>query len=113
VYLKALAFEPSNLSGEFALTNYSKGNWYIPSIKELELLIYYRILSTTQENDVNDKSYWNSTEYSRGESIFSAVSDDFAAFLNSDMIAAQASVSNKNYAYGRVLKNYSVPVYGW
>ena len=113
VYLKALAFEPSNLSGEFAVNSYSKGNWYIPSIKELELLIYYRILSTTKENDINIKSYWNSTEYSRGFSIFSATSDDFAAFLNSDMIAAQASASNKNYAYGRVLKNYSLPVYGW
>ena len=102
IYLKALTYEPANLEGDFAKTNYSKGNWYIPSIKELELLIYYRIMSTTKPTDNNIAGYWNSTDYGNGNSIFSAKSSDFKAFLNSDMVAAQASTQNKNYAYGTV-----------
>ena len=114
IYLKSLLYEPKNLQGQFATTNYSRGNWYIPSIKELELLIYYRILSTTSATDTNIKSYWNSVEYTRGSSIFSTTSNDFKAFLeNSDMIAAQAGIDNKNYAYGKITRNYTTPVYGW
>lgn len=116
IYLKTLVYEPKNLSGNFATTQYSKGNWYIPSIKELELLIYYRIMSTTKENDNNIPSYWNSTEYNNGNSIFSSTSSEFKAFLDSDMIAAQASTSNKNYAYGSVENTSSYPyitTYEW
>jgi hypothetical protein len=114
IYIKTLTYEPKNLEGEFAKTNYSKGNWYIPSIKELELLIYYRIMSTTKATDTNIKGYWNSTDYDNGNSIFSATSSDFKAFLNSDMVAAQASIDNKNYAYGGVSKGYPpVTIYGW
>ncbi len=116
IYLKASVYEPLNLEGDFALTNYSKGNWYIPSIAELELLIYYRILSTTKENDTNIKSYWKSVEYTRGNSIFSngTVSTDFNAFLSSDMIASQASIDSKNYAYGETQQGYNQPLtYGW
>ena len=116
IYLKALLYEPENLEGSFALANYSKGNWYIPSIEELEVLIYYRIMSTTKATDINIKSYWKSTEYSNGNSIFSPtkVNTEFNGFLNSDMVVAQASVENKNYAYGEA--TYGWPqqtVYGW
>lgn len=115
IYLKVSAYEPKNLTGSFATTNYSKGKWYIPSIKELELLIYYRIMSTSKENDINIKSYWNATSYGNGSSIFSSTSTQFKAFLNSDMVAAQASIENKNYAYGEVRTNtYPVEThYGW
>ena len=114
IYLKVLQYEPENLEGTFATTNYCRGKWYIPSIKELELLIYYRILSTTKATDNNIKSYWNSTEYNNGNSIFSTTSMEFKAFLNSDMIASQASISNKNYTYGEVIYGYpSVTNYGW
>ena len=116
IYLKASVYEPENLEGAFAVENYSKGNWYIPSISELELLIYYRILSTTKPNDTNIKSYWNSTEYSNGNSIFSdsITNTKFNAFLNSDMVAAQSGIDNKNYAYGEVSYNWPVITnYGW
>ena len=112
IYLKALVYEPKNLEGTFAQTNYAKGKWYIPSIKELELLIYYRIMSTTKATDINIQSYWNSTAYGNGNSIFSSTSSDFKAFLNSDMIAAQASTQNKNYAYGAIpTQTYPVVTY--
>lgn len=116
IYLKAAVYEPENLEGEFALENYSKGKWYIPSIAELELLIYYRILSTTKVNDINIKSYWNSTNYTNGNSIFSntVVNTEFNAFLSSDMIAAQASIENKNFAYGETSQGWpTVTKYGW
>jgi hypothetical protein len=51
LYIKASLYEPKNLKGSFATTNYAKGKWYIPSIAELELLIYYRIRSTASPND--------------------------------------------------------------
>ena len=116
IYLKASVYEPQNLEGDFALTNYSKGNWYIPSIAELELLIYYRILSTTKPNDTNIKGYWDSTEYSNGNSIFSntVTNTKFNSFLNSDMIASQASFDSKNYAYGETSYGWPlVTIYGW
>ena len=112
IYLKALVYEPANLEGTFAKTNYCKGKWYIPSIKELELLIHYRIMSTTKSTDNNIPSYWNSTAYGNGNSIFSSTSSEFKAFLNSDMIAAQASTQNKNYAYGAIpTQTYPVVTY--
>ena len=112
IYLKALAYEPANLEGDFAKTSYSKGNWYIPSIKELELLIYYRIMSTTKATDNNIPSYWDSEAYGNGNSIFTSTSSDFKAFLDSDMVAAQASTQNKNYAYGTIRTNtYPVVTY--
>ena len=115
IYLKAVVYEPKNLEGTFAKTNYCKGNWYIPSIKELELLIYYRIMSTTKETDNNIPSYWNSDDYHNGNSIFSSTSSEFKAFLNSDMIAAQAHSQNKNYSYGAIQTTSYPPVtyYKW
>lgn len=114
IYIMASVYEPANLEGTFATTNYAKGNWYIPSIAELELLIYYRIRSTAKSTDVDLKSYWDSTNYSNGDSIFSSTSSEFKAFLNSNMIAAQASINNKNYAYGQTSDGWqSVINYGW
>ena len=114
IYIKIQVYEPENLTGTFATTNYSKGNWYVPSIAELELLIYYRIRSTAKENDNNIESYWNATSYNNGNSIFSATSTEFSAFLNSNMIAAQASTENKNYSYGQTYNyNYNTYNYGW
>ena len=79
-------------------------------------MIYYRILSTTKPNDATIESYWDSTEYSNGDSIFSnsTTNTEFSAFLNTDMIAAQASIDNKNYAYGEVVWNWPAEIsYGW
>ena len=116
IYLKALTYQPENLEGDFAKRNYAKGKWYIPSIAELELLIYYRILSTSGNNDINPKSYWDSTEYQNGNSIFSnyIASTKFDSFLGSDKIAAQAGIDNKNFTYGEVTSGYPYQTtYGW
>ena len=115
LYIKAAVYEPKNLKGTFATTNYAKGNWYIPSIAELELLIYYRIRSAASPNDNDLQGYWNApaTEF-HGNSIFTSTSTEFKAFLNSDMVAAQASIQNKNYAYGETSDSFgSTSKYGW
>lgn len=111
---KTSVFEPENLSDNGA-TYYAKGNWYIPSTDEMELLIWYRILSTATSTTSNTQSYWDSTDYSKGNSIFSDKSDKFSSFLDSSMIASDVSTSNKNFAYGEVTywTTTSVTRYGW
>jgi hypothetical protein len=44
--LKTTLYEPNDLT-EKGTDYYKKGNWYIPSIEELSLLIWYRIRSTS------------------------------------------------------------------
>jgi hypothetical protein len=107
-------FEPKNLSGEGA-NYYKKGSWHIPSIEELELLIWYRIRSTATSTTSSTESYWDSEEYSKGNSIFSDKSAYFDSFLNGDMIASNVSSSNKNFVYGEVIyqSGTSVTKYGW
>ena len=111
---KTSIFEPKNLSGEGA-TYYKKGSWHIPSIEELELLIWYRIRSTTTSTTSSTESYWDSEDYSKGNSIFSDKSAYFDSFLNGDMIASNVSSSNKNFVYGEVIyqSGTSVTKYGW
>lgn len=96
-------FVPENLSGK-GLDYYSKGSWYIPSIDELELLIWYRIRSTSKSTTTATKTYWDSTDYTNGSSIFSNTYMHFDSFLSSStsMIAANVSTSNKNFVYGEV-----------
>jgi hypothetical protein len=111
---KTAIFEPENLTGD-GRTYYSKGNWYIPSKEELELLIWYRVRSTTIDTTPNTESYWNSVAYSNGSSIFSDKSSYFESFLGGKMIAANVSTSNKNFAYGEVTyyAQTSLTKYGW
>ena len=104
-------FVPDNLSGK-GLDYYSKGNWYIPSIDELELLIWYRIRSTSKTTNTDTKTYWYSTSYSNGNSIFSNTYIHFDSFLSSSMIAANVSNSNKNFVYGE-LYDYNTGNYNY
>ena len=107
-------FSPENLTGK-GLTYYSKGNWYIPSIEELELLIWSRIRSTAKNTSTNTETYWDSTEYSKGDSIFSDKYMYFNSFLTSTMLAANVSTSNKNFVYGEVTyyQTSTITRYGW
>ena len=98
--LKTYLFEPNNLSNE-GIEYYSKGNWYIPSIEELQLLIWYRIRSTSTSTTAGSEFNWDSTDYSKGNSIFSNKSIYFDSFLSASttMLAANVSTSNKNFVY--------------
>lgn len=111
---KTAIFEPENLSNS-GVNYYSKGNWYMPSKEELELLIWYRIRSTATATTTSTESYWDSVEYSKGSSIFSDKSSYFESFLGGKMIASNISTSNKNFAYGE-LTYYTgsyITKYGW
>lgn len=115
--LKAITFVPNNLTGN-GVAYYGKGNWYIPSTDELELLIWLRIRSTATDRTTDTESYWDSTEYNKGNSVFSDKSIYFDSFLapTTTMLAANVSTSNKNFVYGE-LSYYSgssyTTDYGW
>ena len=111
---KTSIFEPANLSAK-GIEYYSKGNWYIPSKEELELLIWYRIRSTATATTSSTEAYWDSEEYGKGNSIFSDKSNYFESFLGGKMLASNISSSNKNFIYGE-LTYYSgsaITKYGW
>lgn len=97
--IRILAFEPQNLSNT-GLTYYKKGNWYIPSKDELQLLIWSRIRSAVSSTTSKSESYWNSSEY-KGEGIFSDKNAYFEEFLNGTMLAAPLTVSGHNFIYGQ------------
>ena len=117
--LKASTYVPNNLTGK-GIDYYSKGSWYIPSMSEINLLVWYRIQSTTTSTTTNSASYWNSDAFKNGNSnaaIFSNKSNEFIDYLtNVTLIASQVSTNNKNVLYGE--KRYydsstNVTKYGW
>ena len=113
--IRAQLFEPKNLSNK-GLDYYKKQQWYIPSTAEIELLVWYRIRSTASETTTKPESYWNSSDFSKGNSIFSDKSTHFNSFLNSTLIASHISNSNKNLTYGGINYYYNgsyVTRYGW
>lgn len=114
LYIKATLFEPDGLE-KSGVNYYSKGSWYIPSVDEIELLVWYRIRSTATATTSKTEAYWNSTEYSKGDSIFSDKSAHFESFLNSKLIAAPISTNNKNLVYGSITYYSSqyTTAYGW
>ena len=59
----------------------------------------------------NPKSYWDSEDYN-GNSIFTQTYTLFNSFLSSDMVAAEVSNDNKNYAYDVYYAN-NASYYGW
>ena len=111
---KTALFEPTNLSGD-GITHYSKGKWYIPSKEELELLIWYRIRSTSTSTTSSTESCWNNDDFSRGDSIFSDKSTYMESFLSSKMLASNISTSNKNFVYGELTYHTGTAItkYGW
>ena len=116
--LRVSLYEPENLS-EKGLEYYKKGSWYIPSHKELELLIWNRIKSAVTATTPNSEEYWNSAIYD-GSGIFTDKSEKFEGFLNSDMISAGVSGSGFNIVYGdHRYYDYSsgsgayITAYGW
>lgn len=97
--IRTLAFEPQNLSDK-GLNYYKKGNWYIPSKDELELLIWSRIRSSVSSTTSKSESYWNSSDY-KGEGIFSDKNAYFEGFLNGTMLASQLTGTGHNLVYGQ------------
>lgn len=69
-FYNACLYVPTTKSGESLLSGYAKGNWYIPSIEEMTILIAHRIISTTSASDASQSAQdWDSTSYT-GNGIF-------------------------------------------
>ena len=124
--IRTSVFEPKNLSGK-GLTYYAKGNWYIPSKSEIELLVWYRIISTitSEEASVKDTAaYWNDTTYSAGNSslsIFSKINSiadsnfNFECLREWDLLTAKLAADNNNFIYEEhtYYSSSSITRYGW
>lgn len=93
-FYNACLFEPQINSNDKQLhSSYTKGNWYIPSVDEIRILVAHRILSTTTTtNSAQSAQDWDSENYT-GKGIFKATNaGQFSGFLN------QLGSAN-NYSY--------------
>jgi hypothetical protein len=123
---KASIFEPNNLTAK-GVEYYAKGNWYIPSKSEIELVVWYRIISTitSEEASVKDTAaYWNDTTYSAGNSplsIFSRINSiadsnfNFECLREWDLLTAKLAADNNNFIYAEhtYYASSSIMRYGW
>lgn len=101
---------------------YKSGNWYVPSITEMSLLIAHRIISTTTAASANDSiSDWykdNATYNDKG--IFNNINKNyFIGFLenlkdeqNNYVYITSEVVAFKNAVY-TMTSNYSNQSIGW
>ena len=81
-FYNACLYYPKVNSGESLHTGYSKGNWYVPSVDEVRILIANRIKSTTASSNASQSaSDWDSKEY-KGSGMFTdSNKGKFAGFL--------------------------------
>lgn len=81
-FYNACLFYPITKTGESLFSGYAKGNWYVPSIEEIRILVAHRIISTTTTTNENQSaSDWDSSAYN-GKGIFkSGNSSHFNGFL--------------------------------
>lgn len=121
-FYNACLYSPTVNSGESLHTGYSKGNWYIPSVDEVRILIANRIKSTTAFSNANQSaSDWDSINY-KGSGMFTeANKSKFTGFLTSlgspGLYSYMTSdVSNSpggNIVYGETGTYYSTTYYKW
>lgn len=121
VFYKACLYQPTILSNEILFDQYKKGNWYIPSVEEVSVLVAYRIKSTTTTtNAAQSKLDWNSNNYT-GKSIFTGSNNShFAGFLKqqganvySYMTSDVANNTGFSIVYGERSDYGSNPTQGW
>jgi hypothetical protein len=126
--VKIQTFSPENLSGN-GITYYAKGNWYIPSKEEIELLVWYRIISTVSTKGSTivtaPESYWNASTFSAGDSplsIFSKIASvsgdkqfEFQCLNEWHLIADKVTTDNNNFIYDAHVytSGSSYVIYGW
>ena len=81
-FYNACLFYPTTKTEESLFSGYAKGNWYVPSIEEIRILVAHRIISTTTTTNENQSAGdWDSSAYN-GKGIFkSGNSSHFNGFL--------------------------------
>ena len=111
VFYNAQLFTPEVKLGEQLLAGYTKGNWYVPSIEEMQVLIAHRIISTTTSiNASQSAADWNSTEYN-GNGIFTATNkayfDGFLTKQGSGTYSYMTSDISSSTGFSIVYGEYS------
>ena len=96
-YYRACLYKPTVKIGETLISEFDKGNWYVPSTEEIKVLVAKRIESTTTTNNsIESAKWWNSDNYSN-KGIFTTKTSPFlVGFLNT--LGRNASW-DKSYAY--------------
>ena len=97
-FYKACLYSPTIMAGENLHTSYSKGNWYVPSVEEMRILVANRILSTTTSSNVSQSAAdWDSVSYT-GKGLFTdANKGKFVGFLTG--LGTGLSSNSKTYSY--------------
>ena len=106
-FLKALYYSPNKSLIGKGEEYFSVGNWYIPTAKEMELLIYYRINSAIT-NTGSTELDWNEVVASKqdvsgqGLNIFKQDAFNNIKFLSdkNSQITANSTGEGSGYAYG-------------
>ena len=121
-FYNACLYSPTVNSGESLHTGYGKGNWYVPSVDEVRILIANRIKSTTAFSNANQSaSDWDSINY-KGSGMFTdANKGKFAGFLTSlgssdsysYMTSDVANSPGGNIVYGETGTNSGTLYYKW
>lgn len=121
-FYNACLYSPTVTSEESLHAGYSKGNWYVPSVDEIRILIAHRIKSTTSSSNANQSaSDWDSKEY-KGSGIFTdSNKGKFAGFLNSlgsansysYMTSDVANTAGGSIVYGENNSSYNTIYYKW
>ena len=121
-FYNACLYSPTVNSGESLHTGYSKGNWYVPSVDEVRILIANRIKSTTSSSNASQSaSDWDSKEY-KGSGMFTdSNKGKFAGFLTSlgatnsysYMTSDVADSPGGSIVYGETGNSYNTIYYKW
>lgn len=83
-FYNACVYAPEIKANESIFDGYKKGNWYVPSIEEIRILVAHRILSTTSATSASQSAMdWASSNYT-GKGIFTTSNSKyFNGFLES------------------------------
>ena len=120
-FLLAMYYEPQALTDALGKQYYGLGNWYLPDVDELSLIIYHRINSSMTNTTATEK-LWNSTVANlndpegKGRNYFKSEAFATIALLQySESLISSVAVSDKNgvgYAYGVYESQQSPQWYG-
>jgi hypothetical protein len=83
-FYQACLYTPVVKAGESLHVGYSKGNWYVPSVDEIRILVANRIKSTTLANNAAQSAVdWASKAYTGFGMFTDANKGKFTGFLDS------------------------------
>lgn len=120
-FYSACLYTPEVKDNETLHTGYGKGNWYVPSVEEMRILIANRIKSTTLATNASQSAVdWNSKAYTGFGMFTDANKGKFTGFLDSlgsttysYMTSDVANNQGGNIIYGSNNNYSSSTKYAW